>query len=182
MSVGAFWSPDSRSVGFFAHGKLKRVDIDGTSLQVLAAAPEARGGRWSSSGIIIFNADTQNLMRVAAAGGAATRIADASSGGVRLFPHALPDGDRYLFTSRNAGGQGLGVYVGSLSSPDIQRVSDAWSPAVYANGHLLFARQRGLFAQPFDVDRRRFSANPNRSRMAWASVAVRRSVLRFPRL
>ena len=162
FTVGAFWSPDSRSVGFFAQGKLKRVDLDGAPPQVLAAAPEPRGGTWSSSGVIIFNADTQNLMRVPAAGGAATRIANASSGGVRLFPHALPGGDRYLFTSRNAGGQGLGVYIGKLSAPDVQRVSDAWSPAVYANGHLLFAGQRALFAQLLDVNGMRVVGDPRK--------------------
>jgi Tol biopolymer transport system component len=160
FTAAAFWSPDSRSLGFFREGKLNRVDIDGASPQVLAAAPEPRGGTWSSSGVIIFNADIQSLMRVPASGGAATRIADASDGGVRLFPHALPDGNRYLFTSRNAGGQGMGVYIGSLSSPDVRRVSDTWSPAVYANGYLLFARQRGLFAQRFDVDRQQTLAEP----------------------
>ena len=151
-TAGAFWSPDSRSVGFFAQGKLKRVEIDGGLPQVLAAAPEPRGGTWSPSGVIVFNADTQNLMRVSAAGGPVSRIANSSSGGVRLFPYALPDGERYLFTSRNAG-QGLGVYIGSLRTPEVQRVSDAWSPAVYASGHLLFVRQRGLFAQPLDLNR-----------------------------
>jgi len=160
LTVSAFWSPDSRSVGFFANGKLKRVDLDGTSLQVLASAPEPRGGTWSSSGTIIFNSDTQNLMRVPAAGGDTSRIAEPSSSGVRLFPYALPDGDHYLFTSRNAGGQGMGVYVGSLISPDIQRISDAWSPTVYTNGRLLFVRQRGLFAQPLDTKTWRLAGEP----------------------
>ena len=160
FTAGAFWSPDSRSVGFFAQGKLKRVELDGSSSQVLAAAPEPRGGTWSSSGVIIFNADTQNLMRVPAAGGAVSRIADPASGGVRLFPHALPGGDRYLFTSRNAGGQGQGVYVGSLSAPDVRRISDAWSPGVYANGYLLFSRQGGLFAQLLDLHRLQVVGEP----------------------
>ena len=158
--AGAFWSPDSRTVGFFANGKLKRVDLDGTSLRVLASAPEPRGGTWSPSGSIIFNSDTQNLMRVPAAGGDPSRIAEPSSGGVRLFPHALPDGNHYLFTSRNAGGQGMGVYIGSLISPDITRISDAWSPAVYANGRLLFVRQRGLFAQPLNTTTWKLAGEP----------------------
>jgi len=158
--AGAFWSPDSRTVGFFANGKLKRVDLDGTSLRVLASAPEPRGGTWSPSGAIIFNSDTQNLMRVPAAGGDPSRIAEPSSGGVRLFPHALPDGNHYLFTSRNAGGQGMGVYIGSLISPEITRISDAWSPAVYANGRLLVVRQRGLFAQPLNTTTWKLAGEP----------------------
>lgn len=152
VSGAHFWSPDSRSIAFFAGGKLKRVDIAGGAPQIVAAAPEPRGGTWSASGVILFNADTQNLMLVPAAGGATKTIAAPSTGGgVRLFPHALPDGRHYLFTSRDVGGQGLGVYVASLDAPDVRRITDAWSPAVFANDHLLFVRQRALFAQPFDL-------------------------------
>ena len=152
FSGAHFWSPDSRSIGFFAAGKLKRIDLDGDTAQVLAAAPEPRGGTWTPNGVIIFNADAQTLMRVPASGGPASRIADSENGGVRLFPHALPDGRHYLFTSRNADGQGLGVYVGDLDAAGVRRISDAWSPAMVANGHLLFVGQGALFAQPFDLD------------------------------
>jgi hypothetical protein len=34
-----FWSPNSRSIGFFADGALKRIDIDGGMPHVLADAP-----------------------------------------------------------------------------------------------------------------------------------------------
>jgi hypothetical protein len=34
-----FWSPDGRSIGFFAEGRLKRVDISGGQPVVLAEAP-----------------------------------------------------------------------------------------------------------------------------------------------
>ena len=37
-AASPFWSPDSRSVGFFADGKLKRLDIGGGAPQTLAAA------------------------------------------------------------------------------------------------------------------------------------------------
>ena len=156
-----FWSPDSRSLGFFAQGKVKRIGIEGGTPQVLAGAPEPRGGTWSPSGVIVFNADTQHLMRVPASGGAATEVADVAEG-VRLFPFALPDGDHYLFTSRNVRGLGQGVYVGALKSPEVRRISDAWSPAQLANGHLIFARQKGLFVQRFDSGRLELSGDPVR--------------------
>jgi hypothetical protein len=38
-----FWSPDSRSVGFFAGGKLKKIEIQGGLPQTLCDAPEGRG-------------------------------------------------------------------------------------------------------------------------------------------
>jgi hypothetical protein len=40
-----FWAPDGRAIGFFAGGKLKRLDLDGGLPQVLAAAP-----RWAGAG------------------------------------------------------------------------------------------------------------------------------------
>ena len=44
-----FWSPDSRSVGFFADSKLKRIDIGGGSPQTLTDAAN-RGGTWGPDG------------------------------------------------------------------------------------------------------------------------------------
>src|SRR3989442_682414 len=42
-----FWSPDGKSIGFFADGKLKKVDISGGQVQVLSDAPNGRGGAWN---------------------------------------------------------------------------------------------------------------------------------------
>ena len=39
-----FWSPDSRFVGFFADGKLKKVDLSGGAPQAITDAPAGRGG------------------------------------------------------------------------------------------------------------------------------------------
>ena len=52
-TVGAiypFWSPDSRSIGFFADGKLKKVAAAGGPVQTLCAA-NGRGGAWGKEGI-----------------------------------------------------------------------------------------------------------------------------------
>ena len=49
-----FWSPDNRSIGFFADAKLKRIDLDTTSVQVLANASAGRGGTWNGDGVILF--------------------------------------------------------------------------------------------------------------------------------
>src|SRR5207244_5362973 len=53
-----FWSPDSASVGFFANGKLKRIDIVGGAPQVLADAVAGRGGSWNREGTIVFAPST----------------------------------------------------------------------------------------------------------------------------
>ena len=49
-----FWSPDSRSIGFFADGKLKRIDIAGGPPQVLANAPMGTAAAWNRDGVIVF--------------------------------------------------------------------------------------------------------------------------------
>lgn len=50
-----FWSPDSRSLGFFADGKLKKVDVNTGSPIELADAPTGRGGAWGPGGTIVFS-------------------------------------------------------------------------------------------------------------------------------
>jgi serine/threonine protein kinase len=65
-----FWSPDSLSIGFFAEGNLKRIDLGGGLPRTLAAAPLGRGGAWGD-GVIVFAASTlAPLSRVPASGGA----------------------------------------------------------------------------------------------------------------
>src|SRR5262249_1660160 len=60
-----FWSPDSRSIGYFAQEKLLRIDINGGAPQVLAPATNPLGGAWSSDGTILFAPNTVGaLLRV----------------------------------------------------------------------------------------------------------------------
>ena len=50
-----FWAPDGRAIGFFADGKLKRIDVlTGGTAQVLADAAVGRGGTWNPDGVIVF--------------------------------------------------------------------------------------------------------------------------------
>jgi Tol biopolymer transport system component len=50
-----FWSPDSAALGFFASGKLQRVDVAGGTPVVIANAPSGgRGGSWNAAGVIIY--------------------------------------------------------------------------------------------------------------------------------
>ena len=99
-----FWSPDSRSVGFFADTKLKRIDLASGSIQVLAInAFNARGGAWNRDGIILYNeAAAGPIVRVPDKGGqsvAVTRLQPPQQGGHR-FPQFLPDGRHFLFSSK----------------------------------------------------------------------------------
>jgi serine/threonine protein kinase len=99
-----FWSPDSRSVGFFAGSKLKRLDIGAGPPQVIADAGAGRGGTWSREGTILFAPTTASpLWRVPASGGSApvqvTKL-DLPRQGSQRFPQFLPDGVTFCFLVR----------------------------------------------------------------------------------
>ena len=50
-----FWSPDNRSLGFFADGKIKTVDLEGGSTQIVCDVPLGRGGAWGPGEVILFS-------------------------------------------------------------------------------------------------------------------------------
>jgi hypothetical protein len=145
-----FWSPDSRSIGFFAAGKLKRIDLAGGSPQTLANAPVPRGGTWNSDGIIVFGASvTDPLFRISASGGepqAVTRV-DPPRQISHRFPYFLPDGHHFLFYSLGDVVETSGIYLGSLDSSDTKRLAAANSGAKYLAGMIVFVRQTTLLAQ-----------------------------------
>jgi serine/threonine protein kinase/Tol biopolymer transport system component len=155
-----FWSPDSRVLGFFASGKLKRIDVAGGPALTLGDAPGARGGSWSKNGAIVFSANfLSGLLRVPAAGGSvtpATTLDEASGENAHRMPWFLPDGRHFLYTARNNDAAKNTVYVADLEFQDRLRnrhaVLVASSNAVYAPpGYLLFLRDGTLMAQPFDA-------------------------------
>ncbi|MBI3264842.1 MAG: serine/threonine-protein kinase [Acidobacteria bacterium] len=160
-----FWSPDGRAVGFFAEGKLKRIDLSGGPPQVLAAANGPRGGAWSRDGVILFAPNaTGGLFRVAATGGEPTQVTrvDAPRQISHRFPHFLPDGRRFLFFAQG-GSEGQGVHAASLDQPGMQRLVDADAAAMFApSGFLVFVRQGTLFAQRFDPKGLTLSGEPHR--------------------
>ena len=53
-ATNPFWSPDSRSIGFFADARLKKIDRSGGPVQTLCDALAARGGTWNRNGDILF--------------------------------------------------------------------------------------------------------------------------------
>ena len=156
-----FWKPDNRSVGFFADGKLKRIDIESGSVQELAEALFLGGGSWSRDDVILFSpSGPDSIFRIPAAGGEAVHVTRLEQGHTgHSFPHFLPDGRHFTYYVR--GGPDIrGVYLGQLGEPGGRRVLDADSGATYASsGHLLFVRQGTLFAQAFDLDRLQLTGN-----------------------
>jgi eukaryotic-like serine/threonine-protein kinase len=100
-----FWSPDSRYIGFFAGGELKRIDLIGGRPKPLADAPTGRGGAWNAEGTILFaRTTTEPLWRVPDSGeGDPVQVTQlAPSQQSHRLPQFLPDGRRFLFSRRVA--------------------------------------------------------------------------------
>jgi Tol biopolymer transport system component len=165
-TVGArrpFWSPDGRSLGFFADVSLKTIDIDGGSVKTLASEiAVAIGGTWNRDGAILFADSPGGPIRRTSIEGtqpvAATRLLPQQRG--HYSPKFLPDGRHFLFF---VGGTSdtRGVYVGLLDSTDAKRLFDADTAAEYsAVGQLLFVREGRLLAQAFDPDRLELKGSP----------------------
>jgi Tol biopolymer transport system component len=166
-----FWSPDSRSIAFFASGKLKRVDLDAGSPVEIAEFQAARGGSWSSNGTILFNPLAPDaLVQVSATGGTPTQLThpDEANGEIsHRYPDFLPDGKRFIFFVRSHNPHSNGIYLSSLDHPDTKTMLvESTSPGVYAvphgkhPGYLLWLRQDTLTAQPFDPESARLSGEP----------------------
>jgi eukaryotic-like serine/threonine-protein kinase len=156
-----FWSPDGRYIGFFADGKLRKVEAAGGPPQILADALNGRGGTWNSDGVIVFAPTTgTSLFRISAAGGPPTEVAklDRSSGfNSYRFPQFLPDGSHFIFLAR---GNPDSIKVGSLDGSEPKNLL-LGSNAAYAAGYLLFIRQNSLMAQRFDPDRLQLHGDPS---------------------
>ena len=150
-----FWAPNSQSVGFFGQGQLKRIDLEDGGVQALTTVFSANGGTWNADGDILFaRSSTGPLYRIRESGGdvtEVTRVAPPEEAGHR-WPQFLPDGRRFIFFVLGPPGR-RGVYLGSLDSPETQRLFDAESAAVFAPpDYLLFARRGALVAQRVDLE------------------------------
>ena len=168
-ATSLFWSPDNRFIGFFADGKIKKLDVSGGVPTVLCdATTPFGGGTWGREGTIVFSMldkGSYRLWKVADSGGQPTDAlpdapASKETNGLEIRPWFLPDGRTLLYVLI-ATGRKPTVYVGRLDSPDRVKVVETDSTNVqYANGYLLFLRGVTLVAQPFDEKRLALTGTP----------------------
>jgi Tol biopolymer transport system component len=165
-----FWSPDGRSIGFFADGKLKKVDVAGGQVQVLCDAPNGRGGTWNRGGVIVFTPDSLGLglFRVSSSGGSPVEMTKPDSSRFETshrWPVFLPDGKHFLYLAANFAGQleVNAIFLASLDSTERRLIVSTNANAAYAEpGYLLYLRDnKTLVAQPFDRRRYVLSGEPH---------------------
>ena len=155
-----FWSPDSHYLGYFANGKLYKIDIGGGRPQQLCETAEMSGGTWNRDGVILFGGP-QGLSRISAQGGTPVLITkvDATEEAHR-WPYFLPDGRHFLFLGDAGSTENHHIRVGSLDSQQSQNLFSAITRVAYAPpGYLLYISQGALVAQPFDADKLRLSGD-----------------------
>ncbi len=150
-----FWAPDSQTLGFFADGKIKRLNPDG-SIRNLVNVPFGWGAVWGTDGTILYAPTAfSTLLRVAASGSAATRVTtlEPSVFG-HTWPHLLPD-ERHVAFAAGGSPNVAGIYIGDVETGKSSRLLDVsvtQGPRFMA-GHLLFTTGGKLVAQPFDMGR-----------------------------
>jgi serine/threonine protein kinase len=155
-----FWSPDSRFIGFFAQGKLKKVPAAGGPAEILADASDGEGGTWNREGIIVFGSVRGGLFRVPATGGQpvpVTHLNLSQRETSHRWPDFLPDSRRFLYLAQPSNT----IHVGSLDSTEARELLKADSKAIYVPpGYLLFVRDGRLFMQSVDQHRMEVLGEP----------------------
>jgi len=156
-----FWSADSRSLGFFANGKLFKVDAARGRPQALCDVRDVAGGTWNRDGVIVFSG-TEGLYRVSAQGGTpelATKVDPKEE--AHRWPSFLPDGRHFVFLADAQTTENHHIRLGSLDSQETQILFGAVTRVVYAPpGYLLYVNQGALVAHPFDAKSLNVTGDP----------------------
>jgi hypothetical protein len=167
-----FWSPDNRSIGFFAvPNKLKTVEIGGGPARDIADVVMGRGGAWSPEGVIVFCPRPIGVLhQVAATGGTPKPVTSLDAARAEVlhgFPHFLPDSRHFLYLAASSRPGNSSNRIGSLDSTTSHVLLEADTSAAYAPrlrglpASLLFVHHGALVAQPFDS--RRLEASGERT-------------------
>ena len=165
-----FWSPDSRSVGFFVRNRLGRVEIAGGPPRDICPVRVGTGGAsWGSRDVILFAPEPDGVIYQVPAGGGtpkeATHKDPAASDAQHVFPSFLPDGNRFFYAELNPAAGRTGIRMASLDSSASTFVAASDGKGVFAPpsngrpGALIFAFQGALIAETFDPARAKLTGN-----------------------
>jgi serine/threonine-protein kinase len=151
---GPFFSPDGAWVAFDHQGVLKRIALAGGPARTIADSVSYRGGSWGTDDTIVLGGRGSGLLRVSANGGSPTAIVAPDAGeGELLYPQILPGGRFVLFTVSPNPGSGHLEIVALEGGPRRVVLKDGVAGRVLLSGHLVFFRDRRLWAIRFDSDR-----------------------------
>jgi len=151
-----FFSPDGRWIGFAANGKLWRIAVEGGRPQQIGDAQGAGGGVWLADNTIVFAPIySDGLFRLSAEGGTAQRLTTPSRADGELghwWPQPLPGERTVVFTAFRTPVDRSRIGVLDLSTGAVTWVVDGGFFGRYlTSGHLVYARDKRLYAVPFDA-------------------------------
>jgi Tol biopolymer transport system component len=146
-----FWSPDGTTIGFFAQGGIKKIDVAGGVAQTIATIPGrgvtrgvATTAAWGADNTIVFS-------HVRIEGGLSSHVTTPNASAkdtAHVGPSFLPDGRRFLYFALPS----KTIHLASLDSTETKQLLSADTRATYAPpGYLVFVRGTTLLAQPFDA-------------------------------
>lgn len=159
-AANPFFSPDGRWVGFFADRLLKKVSLDGGAPVTVAAAPNPRGEAWGTDDtILVTPTNGDAISRIAAGGGALSPFTTLLDGEAsHRWPRFLPGNAAVLFSLWNdTGWEPASIHLQRLDGTGRRVVVERNGgypryvrDGAAARGFLVYARQDGLMAAPFD--------------------------------
>jgi serine/threonine protein kinase/dipeptidyl aminopeptidase/acylaminoacyl peptidase len=157
-AVSPFFSPDGKSIGFFARGRLRTISIESSETKDLADAPNARGGWWAEDGFIYYAAGSaEGISKLPSGGGTPSAVTtlDRSKGEIsHRWPQVLPGGKGMLISVWTGPARdNRFVQVLRFDNGHRETVATGDSGRYSPSGHVLFSRLDALMAVPFDVDR-----------------------------
>jgi hypothetical protein len=155
-----FWSFDSRYLGFFADGKLKKIAVSGGPGTVLADVPSGADGAWSQEGVILYDGGTGDPIRRVSASGGIPAVAiegDSAKNEQVGWPYFLPEGKHFLFLEITS----HSLRVGKIGSKEVRVLGPCDSRVEYTPpGYILFVRNGTLVAQRFDAGALKLKGEP----------------------
>ncbi len=151
-SAGPFFSADSKWIGFFSDGKLKKISVEGGSPVELCAAPSPIGASWGNGFIAVALSFFGPLMKVPEGGGAPqplTKLAKGESS--HRWPFVIPGTNTLLYAAGMPTGFSQASVVAEKMDTGERRVvaAQATYPR-FAQGYLFFYRNGTMFAVRFD--------------------------------
>ena len=160
-----FFSPDGQWIGFFAHGSVKKLRVEGGTPVVLCAARPGAGASWGRDGTIVFGGGPGGgLARVSQDGGDPVVLAAPPARSREIsfgWPDILPDGSGILYTAVSLAGARVALL--DTNTGVTRAIIDAAAFGRYSpTGHIVFERRGRLEAAPFSLVDRGVTA-PSRS-------------------